>query len=187
MAMVWGVMVFLQVSVMREMMGDAANVTADSGAAVPLTPRPDFASLNFRDMPADATSTRDIVRALRDRMRVSKPNPEPPRIPPSCIPSPITRLWADQCVWMLQAYEYWADDEPTPSHAYKEAVFLLAPDPLPASVNYQPVRPRLPSHGLCDRSPPQPWAALQCRLLPWSPPTDQTQRALSTTNTGTQH
>jgi len=41
---------------------------------------------------------------------------------------------------MLQAYEYWEEDEPAPSHAYKEAVFLLAPDPLPASVNYQSVR-----------------------------------------------
>jgi hypothetical protein len=55
---------------------------------------------------------------------------------------------------MLQTYEYWADDEPAPSHAYKEAVFLLAPDPPPASVNYQPVRPCLLFHGLYDRSPP---------------------------------
>jgi hypothetical protein len=70
-------MAMLQVNVMREMMGDAANVTTDGGAAVPLTPRPDFASLHFRDLPVDTTSTRDIVRALRDRMRVSLPNPEP--------------------------------------------------------------------------------------------------------------
>ena len=62
---------------MREMIGDAANMTADGSAAVPLTPRPDFASLHFRDMPADTTSTRDIVRALRDRMRVSVPGPNP--------------------------------------------------------------------------------------------------------------
>jgi multidrug efflux pump subunit AcrA (membrane-fusion protein) len=63
-----------QVSVMREMMGDAANTVTD-GPAVPLTPRPDFASLHFRDMQLEESSTRDIVRALRDRMRVRAPPP----------------------------------------------------------------------------------------------------------------